>query len=70
MTQLTEAAAAPTAAPLMGMEDVAIRLGISLDAFRWQVHVGNAPASLLVGRRRKFRPEDVEAWILSRVGVS
>lgn len=54
---------------LIGMQEAAERLGLSLDSFRWLVHKGEAPPSLKVGRLRKFRPEDVEAWISSRVGA-
>lgn len=53
--------------PLMGKVAVAQRLGISVSSLSWLMQKGEAPRSLMVGKLRKWRPEDVEAWIAARI---
>ena len=53
--------------PLIGKAAVAEILGISISSLSWLMQRGDAPPSLLVGKLRKWRPEDVEAWIAARV---
>jgi excisionase family DNA binding protein len=48
---------------LMTIIEVAERLNVSASTLRYLVQTGSAPRSLKVGRRRMFRPEDVDAYI-------
>lgn len=48
---------------LMTIGEVADRLNVSEATLRYLVNEKRAPQSLKVGRRRMFRPEDVEAYI-------
>ena len=53
--------------PLMSTEDVAQRLSISVKTL-WRMRTaGEFPAPLTIGRRlKRWRPEDVEAYIEAR----
>ena len=48
---------------LMTIAEVAERLNVSQATLRYLINEKRAPRSLKVGRRRMFRPEDVEAFI-------
>lgn len=47
----------------MLVPEVAERLNKSVKQLRWMVHKGTAPRSALIGGRRMWREEDVEAFI-------
>lgn len=47
----------------MLVPEVAERLRKSEKQLRWMIHQGTAPPSGLLGGRRMFREEDVEAFI-------
>jgi predicted DNA-binding transcriptional regulator AlpA len=52
---------------LLTQEDVARIIGISVDHFRLMRRAGNGPKETRLGHRTlRFRPEDVDAWLLSR----
>lgn len=38
-------------------------LGISVSKLRKDVNLGKAPRSVKIGRSRRFRPKDIEAFI-------
>jgi prophage regulatory protein len=40
--------------------------GAPAETVRYWVHIGKAPRSIKVGRRRLFRRADVMAWIAAR----
>ncbi|WP_068483491.1 helix-turn-helix transcriptional regulator [Pseudoclavibacter helvolus] len=48
---------------LMLVPEVAERLNKSPSQLRWMIHKGTAPRSGIIGGRRMFREEDVEAFI-------
>jgi predicted DNA-binding transcriptional regulator AlpA len=48
---------------LLTLEEVAERLRKTPAAMRWQIHIGAAPKSALLGGRRVWRSSDVEAFI-------
>ena len=48
---------------LMTLEETAERLRKSVTQLRWMLHRGTAPKSALIGGRRMFREEDVDAFI-------
>jgi excisionase family DNA binding protein len=48
---------------LMGVEQTAERIGTSISTLRYWIQRGTAPPSAKIGRRRMFRPSDVDAWI-------
>ena len=52
---------------LMTLGDVADRLSVSEASLRYLVQEGRAPRSFKVGRRRMFRPADVEAFIEEQI---
>lgn len=47
----------------MLVPEVAERLNKSPSQLRWMIHKGTAPRSGIIGGRRMFREEDVEAFI-------
>lgn len=55
---------------LMTVGDLAEQLNASPSTIRFWVTQGRGPKSLKVGRRRMFRPEDVEAWIERQIEES
>lgn len=48
---------------LYTLSETAERLRKSPGQLRWMIHAGTAPKSALIGGRRMFREEDVEAFI-------
>lgn len=52
-----------TGSALLTVAEAAARLRKSEKAMRWLIHRGTAPRSGLIGGRRMFREEDVEAFI-------
>lgn len=48
---------------LLTLEEVAERLRKSDAQLRWMIHKCTAPKSGLIGGRRMFREEDVDAYI-------
>ncbi|WP_200942343.1 MULTISPECIES: helix-turn-helix domain-containing protein [unclassified Leifsonia] len=54
----------------MTVGDLAEQLNASPSTIRFWVTQGRGPKSLKVGRRRMFRPEDVEAWIERQIEES
>ena len=48
---------------LLTLSEVAERLRKSPAQLRWMIHAGTAPKSALLGGRRMFREQDVEAFI-------
>ena len=57
--------------PLMSADDVAQRLGVSVVTL-WRMRTaGEFPAPMTIGRRlKRWRPEDVEAYIEARAAAS
>lgn len=52
---------------LMTLRDVADRLSVTEATLRYLIGQGRAPKSFKVGRRRMFRPTDVEAFIEQQI---
>ena len=48
---------------LISMREFADRAGAPEATARYWVHIGTAPKSAKIGRRRMFRESDVEAWL-------
>lgn len=48
---------------LLTVGETAERLRKSEQSLRWMIHRRISPRSALIGGRRMFREEDVEAWI-------
>ena len=48
---------------LMTLSETATRLRRSDSQLRWMIHQRTAPKSALIGGRRMFREEDVDAYI-------
>ena len=48
---------------LLTLEETADRIRRSPSQLRWLIAAGKAPKSGLLGGRRMFRVEDVDAWI-------
>lgn len=48
---------------LLKLEETAERLRKTPAQLRWMIHQGTAPKSGLIGGRRMFRQEDVDAYI-------
>ncbi|MFF2387846.1 helix-turn-helix transcriptional regulator [Agromyces sp. NPDC058104] len=48
---------------LLTMKEVAERLRKTVPALEYQVHVKKAPPSALIGGRRLFDEDKLEAWI-------
>lgn len=48
---------------LMGNEEVAARLGLTVKQLAWQVAAKRAPKHALIAGRRMWREVDVEAYI-------
>lgn len=55
---------------LIGTEDTAARLGVTVRCLRRWIQNGDAPPSCRIGKRRYFRREDVEAWLDDKFGDS
>lgn len=55
-----------TSPQLIGVEDAAAHLGITVRQLRALLANRTAPPSILVGRRRYFRTADIDAWISER----
>lgn len=51
---------------LMTYEDLADMTQFSVETLRNWVYLGKGPASYSIGGRRRFRREDVEAWLEQR----
>ena len=51
---------------LLTTEETAARLNRPLNTVRYWISRGEAPASFLMGRRRMFREEAVEAFIAEK----
>jgi excisionase family DNA binding protein len=52
--------------PLANIEDVATYVGVSLGTVNQWLYKGVAPKSYKVGKHRRFRWSDVEAWLEQR----
>lgn len=48
---------------LLTLAETAERLRKSDAQLRWMIHQGTAPKSALIGGRRMFREEDIDAFI-------
>lgn len=48
---------------LLTMREFADRAGAPEATARYWVHIGSAPKSAKIGRRRMFRESEVEAWL-------
>jgi hypothetical protein len=46
--------------------DVAEFLGVAESTVRYWSYMGTGPKSYRIGRRRKYKPTEVEAWALSK----
>jgi excisionase family DNA binding protein len=51
--------------PLMSTEDVAHYLNVPAATLYQWTHRGTGPRSFIVGRHRRYRREDVDAWLES-----
>lgn len=52
--------------PLLTAQDVATLLAISPRNLEYLIAKGDAPPHFMVGRLRRWRPADVQAWISAR----
>lgn len=52
--------------PMLTAQQVANHLQLSERKFEQMVHDGDAPPFVRLGRLRRWRPSDVEAWIAAR----
>ena len=52
---------------LMTVEDLADRVNLSVSTIRYWAQQGTGPRSIKLGRRRMYRPEDVEAWLEAQI---
>lgn len=50
----------------MSYADVARECSVPESTVRYWVHMGQGPPSYKLGRHRRFRRSDVEAWIAER----
>ena len=66
MNETVESAPSAGMTRLLGYDEAALRLQCSPNTLRYWVGHGAGPRSFKVGRRRLFREEDVEAWLLAR----
>ncbi|MCS5715106.1 helix-turn-helix domain-containing protein [Herbiconiux sp. CPCC 205716] len=48
---------------LLTLAEAAERLRKSEAQIRWMIHRGTAPGSALIGGRRMFREDQIDAWI-------
>ena len=70
LREITEAID-PRPAPLETLIDgqsVAAALGISISKLNALADAGEAPAFIAFGNRRRWRPDDVNAWIHAQLG--
>lgn len=51
---------------LLNADEAAEMLGVPLNTLRFWISRNQGPASFLMGRRRKFRIESIEAFIESK----
>lgn len=51
---------------LCTLPETAAQLRKSDSQLRWMIHAGTAPKSALIGGRRMFRQEDIDAYIDAR----
>lgn len=51
---------------LLDIRQVADRCGVHPQTIHQMRYRGDGPPAVRIGRKLKFRPEDIEAWIESR----
>lgn len=49
--------------PLLTSKDVADALRVSLRKFEQMVQGGEAPRHIFIGRQRRWRLDDIQAWV-------
>lgn len=52
---------------LQGAASTALQMSVSTATLHRLVKEGRAPQHVIVGKRRMWRPEDVEAWVAAQV---
>lgn len=58
----TSTTTTPVSAPLLSMQDLAVRFQVPLQTVRLWRHKGYGPAGFQVGRFVRYRLADVVAW--------
>ncbi len=54
---------------LMTVEEVAEELRTPAPTIRYWIHRGEGPRSFKIGRRRMFRRQDVDAWLMEQINA-
>lgn len=53
---------------LFTVKETAEQIGRTQAALRFMIHAGTAPRSAMIGGRRMFRAQDIDAWIAAAFG--